>query len=427
MTDKSNKAEKKLLVVPNEDGIGPSSLISLVVKELLRNSKGKLAVTIWNKSHLEYNQNLYKNYFEEKRVELKPVWNIIQLKKNDRGKVSIPETLKVIGDYKTASDNYSSNFQDNSFDLVLDFGVPAAVKWADKFKIESVSVFDHAWGKTLRMIFDDQYNYCQKERPILEDHREKWDKLVTEIGSDENLTKNLFVFPKFITPDVFRSYWKNDRGVSFGDIGAALGGNPNQTAKEARHILGLTKPGNAILIQGGDTPVWDNALRKVVPAFVDTEKRGDLEKKNLNIVIYIPKRLHNDNSIKVIDDPTLKRVRKLCFVPGGTIQEILPAFQFLVTRAGGGSVNDAVACRVPFVCVREPTQSQVEEILRKCEEMELTRAIEPKDFEERPTNVILEHYEMTKANDYIKENMREIPCQGEQRIAREIQEHLRKE
>jgi UDP-N-acetylglucosamine:LPS N-acetylglucosamine transferase len=242
---------------------------------------------------------------------------------------------------------------------------------------------------------------------------------VQDIRKAEVFTQQLFVFSPFITPDIFRKHWQQEIGVQVQDIDAVLGGQPNWSAQEARNFLQL-EPGKTILIQGGDTPVWDSALRKVVPAFVEADKQGKLNDRELNVVINIPNRLADDPGIKSLEDSKVKRVRKLGFVPGGTIQELLPAIDFLVTRAGGGSVNDAVASRVPFVCVREPTQSQVEEILRACQERRLTRAIEPKDFEEQPMQTILAQYDMKDENNKIAERMKYRPNRGEESVAKAI-------
>jgi hypothetical protein len=419
-----NKPERKILIVPNEDGFGPSSLVSYIVKALLHSRELECSISIWNQSRLDYNRSLYQDYLSEGRITFLPIWNIIQLKKDDKGEVSVPGTLEKMGGYREASDHYPEGFTSGSFDLVLDFGVPAAVRWAVNNRIESISVFDHAWGKTLRMIFDDLYSCNKKQRRLLAIHHGEWENLVAEISEDEGLTQRLFVFPPFITPDIFYNYWRSERRVSVWDIGAVLGGRPKQTADEARRFLQLDRAGDAILIQGGDTPVWDHALRNLVPDFVAAEK--ELDKMELNIVVNIPDRLMSDPEIKAaLERQRLNRVRRLGFVPGGTIQEILPAFDFMVTRAGGGSVNDAVACRVPFVCVREPTQSQVEEILRSCVERGLTRAIEPEDFEQKPREVILQQYKMIAENRDIVTEMRDIPCQGEQAVAQAVLALLR--
>lgn len=368
-----NKSKHRILVVPNEDGFGPSALVSYIVKAIL-SRESKTQITIWNKSRFSYNCSLYKDYIEKGNVKVLKIWNIIQLNKMG-GEVSIPGTLGDIGDYRSLSKQYPFNPPSIDFDLVLDFGVPAAVKWAAKRGIRSVSVFDHSWSKTLLMILEDLDKFHPGDSKAVDSFRSDWHKLVEDIKKDETLTQQLFIFPPFITPTVFRDYWEQIMGKSaVRQIDTVLGGyseSKEEAQKQALSCLaGITEirgelSGKAILIQGGDTPVWDNVLKKIVPAFVATEEK--LNRRELNIVINIPDRLVNDLDIKTaLENQKFNRVRRLGFVPGGTIQDILPAIDFLVTRAGGGTVNDTVACRVPFVCVREPTQSQTEAILKVC-------------------------------------------------------------
>jgi hypothetical protein len=39
-------------------------------------------------------------------------------------------------------------------------------------------------------------------------------------------------------------------------------------------------------------------------------------------------------------------IRWFDFVPGGTLQEVLPTFAIVITKAGGGTVNDCLASQV---------------------------------------------------------------------------------
>ena len=64
------------------------------------------------------------------------------------------------------------------------------------------------------------------------------------------------------------------------------------------------------------------------------------------------------------------QVRWFDFPAGSTQQVLLPAFELVVTRAGGGTVNDCLASQTPFVCVEEP-QWQVQLIERECKALHL--------------------------------------------------------
>ena len=63
-------------------------------------------------------------------------------------------------------------------------------------------------------------------------------------------------------------------------------------------------------------------------------------------------------------------IRWFDFPVGSTQQVLLPAFELVVTRAGGGIVNDCLASQTPFVCVEEP-QWQVRLIERECKALGL--------------------------------------------------------
>jgi UDP-N-acetylglucosamine:LPS N-acetylglucosamine transferase len=142
-----------------------------------------------------------------------------------------------------------------------------------------------------------------------------------------------------------------------------------------------------------------------------------LEAEGIDVAVYIP------SGAAALGDklPAAQgRVRQVHFVSGGTIQELLPAVTLLVTRAGGGTVNDAVACRVPFVCVREPTQRQVAAILAACERQGLTRPIDYDDFLGDPIGTIVRELAQTEANAAISARAQTIPAHGEQTLAEAI-------
>jgi hypothetical protein len=83
-------------------------------------------------------------------------------------------------------------------------------------------------------------------------------------------------------------------------------------------------------------------------------------------------------------------------------------------------VNDAVACRTPFVSIRETGHSQVEAILDECVDRGLTRPIDPKDIERAPLRTILEQYDMRTENKKIAQRMLKIASGAEEVIVRAI-------
>jgi len=344
--------------------------------------------------------------------------NLIELRK-PRGLISIPETLERIGSYRKLSDTYPAPGIAPPFHLVLDIGVPAAARWATKWGVPSVTVFDHAWSLTLEMILKD-LAAMQRRRELPRSHRfgagerRQWLELVQEIRQDEKHVQKLFLFPRFLTPGVFWRHWRGQLGVRPANLGGVLGGEPEWSRPQARKFLRITRPGPTVLIQAGDTPVWDGPLQDLVRTLTESDK--DLE---ANVVIYVPASMPSAD----FDDAGLKRVRRLTPVPGATIQRVLPAIDFMLTRAGGGSVNDAVACRVPFACVEETGQSQVREILRACRAAGLTRRIDRPVFAADPVKVAAKQWQgaaNAAENRRFVARMQEIPRQAERVVVKEI-------
>lgn len=202
-----------------------------------------------------------------------------------------------------------------------------------------------------------------------------------------------------------------------------LGGNvgPEEAKKNLVDAVGHLPAENtkAILIRAGDTPVWDSLLPRLAQRFLDSQ--DDLRRRQLLVVIYVPARLRTNKVLaKTLGNSPPECVRGFGYLRGGTMQKILPAFDLLITRAGGGSANDSVACRVPLVCVEESSQSQVEAILKACEEKNLTRRIPWQEFEDDPKSAILAEYDRKTENDLIRSAMGRIERQGEDRLLNEI-------
>lgn len=411
------KQPLRILVVPNEDGFGPSALLSHVVKKLLAQRPDSRA-TIWNRSRADYNLSLYRDFIAPGRVNVEPVHNLIQLAKDAvTGEVSLPDTLALIGDYRAASQRYAVDARPDDFNLVMEFGVPAVARWAAEHGILCVSICDHAWARTLAMIFD------AAAQPPAGRLQAPWRALLAAIRQDEAFTRKLFLFPEFISPPLFRIHWRSIAPrAEVRQLTGTLGSSPSWSAQRAREYLGLAKPGRLVVIQGGDTPAWDALLQRLVPAFLDAG--AELNARRLNVAFYIPSRLAGRDVITRLNDPAVARrcprVRTFAPVPGATAQEIFPYVNLLVTRAGGGTVNDAIACRTPFVCVREPSQSQVEAILAACVRRGLTRVVDSAVLEADPLRTILAEMDRTRDNRKMAAAMEEIPNRAEKALVKEI-------
>jgi len=121
---------KKVLVAPNEDGAGPSALVSHVVRHLLARARGfRLEIAVWNRSRHAFNRVLYGDL---PAVRVAPVWNIVELVKDPAtGEVSATGTLERLREYERLREGYPGPGpeEEAGFDLVLDFGMPPAVRW----------------------------------------------------------------------------------------------------------------------------------------------------------------------------------------------------------------------------------------------------------------------------------------------------------
>jgi hypothetical protein len=410
---------KKILVVPNEDGAGPSALVSHVVRHMLKIAGAGIEVTVWNRSRLGFNRTLYQDL---PGVRMEPVWNLIELAKDpETGEVSMPGTFEILKDYETLRESYPGGAVSGEADFraVIEFGVPAAVRWAEKKGIPCISVFDHAWSRTLEMIMEQGGRARGEDRCWLERHAEDWGRLVRAVQEDEARVQRLFVFPPFMTPPVFRSFWEGIR-VRAQETGAVFGGKPARNREQALAFLDLMEPGRTVLALGGDTPVWDSVLVKMAQDLV--EKKAVLDRCRINVVIYVPYRLLEHEAVQRLDEARPARVRRLDHIPGGTLQEILPAVDLVVSRAGGGVVNDAVACRVPLVCMPEGTQPQVQAILEACLAQGMARKSDPTAFALDPVGTVLGEAERIRENRSLSEQMRGIPVGGEAGVARAVLE-----
>ncbi len=416
----SNK-KRKILIIPNEDGFGPSALASYIARALLQDKNNY--ITILNKSRVEFNKSIYADEIKNRRIDAIPVWGLIQLDKTD-GKVSLPGTIKKIGNYKEQSNQYPFISEFSKYDLVLDFGVPAAAKRAAKNGIKSVSVFDHSWSKTLKMILADEDKNQPDHLWLSEADRHSWQCLTDEIEKDEAFVQKLILFPSFITPDIFHQHWKSllsEKQINVMDY--VLGGEveKDEALPNLTDTIGQLPGENTkiVLIQAGDTPVWDTIIPKIVNEF--SKANHELQELDLTFVIYIPDRLKTIPEVgKILKYDDKQRVRGFGYLTGGTIQKILPAFDFLITRAGGGTVNDAIACRVPFVCVEEKGMSQVEAIMEECVKAKLTRKITWDNFIKNPKQVILDEFARNTENSKLIKNMEKIRNKGEYELVKEL-------
>ena len=363
----------KIALVPNDDGYGPSALGFYVAKALLKQG---VSLVIMNESALTLNASFYKDEINNGKVSLQPTFGGIRLRKTAEG-VDIPASLRDIRGYPSRSAKY---VVPEDVDAVVDIGTPSAARAARLAGKPSITIFDHSWGKTYEMLLEEftagVLGPTTSALPIIKRDYEVA-KAINELKEDESKAQAVFLFPEFIAPRPYRDHWKSLR-VRIEPIGGVFG-RPTVSRKKARSRMGIPEgaPAKTVYILGGGTPVWDAKLPEIIL---------QLKEKTLpyNVVVFDRNAKPNEY-VRVGDN-----VFKGGVIDGATVQGLLPGIDLVITRAGGGIVNDAIACRVPLVCVEEPNHLQVELIRQNCEKERLTRTIRIGDFRDCPIGEIIE-------------------------------------
>jgi hypothetical protein len=362
----------KIALVPNDDGYGPSGLGFYVAKALLRMGH---SLIVRNESALALNAIYYKNEISKGTVSLQPSFGGIRLRKTAEG-VDTPGTLRDIQDYPAWSDKYTIP---DEVDAVIDIGTPAAVRAAHASKKPVFTVFDHAWGKTYEKTLDNLIDSFTSTLGV--SRKMELDKVrarilqsaaignspavkaIERIKQDEGKTSAVFLFKQYIAPRPFYKHWQA-LSVRILPIKGVFGGKGLASRDKARKRMGIPENSNnkTVYVLGGGTPVWDARLGEMF---------SQLRDKVLpyNVVIF-------DRNAKPNDYQRAgNSLYKGGAVDGETLQGLLPGVDLIITRAGGGVANDAIACHVPFVSVEEPGHWQVEMIRKNCEREGLTRTI----------------------------------------------------
>ncbi len=365
----------KIALVPNDDGYGPSALGFYVAKALLKQA---VSLVIVNESALTLNASFYNDEINNGKVTLQPTFGGIRLRKTAGG-VDIPASLQDIQSYPTRSAKY---VVPEDVDAVVDIGTPPAARAARLAGKPALTIFDHSWGKTYEMLLEEfnagvlgPTTSAPPIKKTLADYEIA--KAINELKEDESKAQVVFLFPEFMAPRPYREHWKSLR-VRIEPIGGVFG-RPAVSRKKARSKMGIPEgaPAKTVYILGGGTPIWDAKLPEIIQ---------QLKEKSLpyNVVVFDRNAKPNEY-VRVGNN-----VFKGGVIDGATVQGLLPGIDLVMTRAGGGIVNDAIACRVPFVCIEEPNHLQVEMIRQNCEKERLTRTIRIGDFRDCAIGEIIE-------------------------------------
>jgi hypothetical protein len=396
----------KVALVPNDDGYGPSALGFYVAKAMLRRG---VSLVIRNESALILNACFYKDEIKNGTVSLKAIFGGIRLRKTAEG-VDIPASLEDIRGYPARSAKYAVP---EDVEAVVDIGTPCAARAARLAGKPAITICDHSWGKTYEILLEESTagvpGPTTSTRPAIEKLADyEVAKAINELKKDESNAQVVFLFPEFMAPRPYQEHWKS-LPVKIEPIGGVFGG-PAVSPKEARSTMAIPEgaPSRTVYILGGGTPVWDAKLPEIILQMKD---------KSLpyNLVVF-------DRNAKPNEYVRVgQNVFKGGVIDGATVQGLLPGIDLVITRAGGGIVNDAVACRVPFACVEEPNHLQVEMIRQNCQEEGLTRSIRIGEFRERAIGEIVERELGNQAgNTAIREVMQRIRNGMEEAVAERI-------
>jgi hypothetical protein len=428
--------EQYLCIACNEDGYGPSAFAYYLVKMIVRlwkeqyQTKYNLKVFVFNHSAFDFNQAIYGSL----RDLVHPVKlgkdSVIRLEKQN-GEVSIADTLKRLKPYRKYRQLYLDAVRPylEKCHAAIDIGVPLFVRSASKLQVpHRITLFDHSWAETLRMICSETaiglYRY---NGPPDEGDRKSAEEIAASIEEDEACASEVWLFDRYITPVVFWHHWNRLISPNKPENLKGVLGSRNDPKKAweilNKHLVDLgqkpvpdpmiKKNPKLVLISPGGTPVWAEWIFKWIDILIAHPSRD-----------YIPV---FSNPMAVDQKRTLdmkKRMRKsgvvhwFEFIRGSTQQIVLPAFDLIITRAGGGTVNDALAARVPFACIEEP-QVQVKQIENACFEYGLIseKGIALSDFQSDSIRYMDRFF---KKRDVCMNAIRRIKTGAEKKLAEKI-------
>ncbi len=360
---------KKICFACNEDGFGPSAFAYYVLRAIIEtwrtsNWEDQLEMWILNAAAYAFNKALYSGFPE---VDLASLDSLIRLEKAN-GEVHVKRTLEKLSQYARYRTKYSQAVQEylKGCHVAVDIGVPLFVHSAKQAGVPVITFNDHSWASTVRGICSEGARYYYNPPPTPEDRCLAL-QVASEIERDEACTSEVFLFDHYITPPEFRHHWKA-LGFTPKILPGVLGHREHPSAARER-LNELLKqldeqPVSAnqplVLISPGGTSVWDPLLPKIIDSYI-TREAGEylpvLSKPNVSDEY--KRKMRRSANIRWFDLPM-----------GSTQQVLLPAFDLVITRAGGGTVNDCLASQTSFICVEEP-QWQVRLIERECKALHL--------------------------------------------------------
>lgn len=312
-----------ILIVPNEDGLGPSSLAFPVAAEISDRVKKRAGglpptqIVVRNKGKKSYQEWLYKSDLKNDLVRLEPVYNIIELGKKS-GRVGFDESLSNLIRYPRLAELYSTlplpgrGDSGESCAGVIDIGVPTACRAAAQRSVPRITIFDHKWSTTFEKIAglyadDPLFLRGQKElgEPLL--------RAIAAIRDDEAKTNLVFLFPTFLTPEEYHEAWHRETNAVIVEIGGVFGGGPrliSRIREPLREKLG-----------GTDVPVTDPAVH------------ADVESLARGISTVAAKRVHEEvrqllqrtaaAGLDVVTPQVWEKAMQIIQAPDGQVKDVI--------------------------------------------------------------------------------------------------------
>ncbi|MCB0034753.1 MAG: hypothetical protein KDE51_12060 [Anaerolineales bacterium] len=399
----------KIAIAPNDDGFGTSAWVVGLAHELARqDTVAQVVVIVTERPWTRFHHDKYLGQPKIRPVVLPADCNNIVVSKNRDGTINVPQTVEqCMLRYPHSRQVYGAAVQAavdfSQLDLVIDLGVPQLVRVAREQQRPTVTLFDHAWSLTLAKIAG--YQYFTPEVGVCLD----------EMRLDESLTEQVVLFEEPVCPPIYHDYWAELVEPAAGLLRGGLGGpldtlalvGHSQTAAlrrvlaqtgqlpaeayglartAARRLLGIMDERPLLFISGGGTAVWDELLTALMDSYSQRSPR-------YQVVVYNPAEaqrrgvemaVHEVDGCMVMRGQWGERVTFFAGVAGQTHLPLFPAFDGVLTRAGGGTVNNALVCRVPLLLLEEAGMWQVEQIRQSCVRLGVAEGIALAAFKADP-------------------------------------------
>lgn len=381
----------RLVLAPNEDGLGSSAWAVRTAKALAEvggETIQKIYVLVASGRLAAFHAGQYAGLPAE-IVCLEGIRHPVRLVKRQGG-VDLRATIEsCLLKYPTSRDEYRRALATAGLlegaHLVVDFAAPQIPRAARRIALRTrggprkpfcVTVSDHAWSRTLARM--------AQAADLLDDRVRR---ALAAMRADEALAGRVFTLPEPVTPAEMRDYWRRTLHVPVEPLAGVFGG-PEVARRWAggepraaiRRMLGINDELPVLHLTGGGTTVWDNLLDGLLE---DYEARPP----RYHVVVFSPAarerhgvRLAWSGGVETGRHPRSPRVIYLGDVAGETHHVLFSAFDLVCTRAGGGTVADALAFDVPLLLVEERGHVQVEAIRERCTALGLARSVTLEQF-----------------------------------------------